>query len=66
MSKSKPKAGMKLHKFIATGGKPKDFTTPNDMLNSMMMPGGQGPGQGGGQGAGVGAPAVVAPQQTLQ
>ena len=41
-------------------------TTPNDMLNSMMMPGGQGPGQGGGQGAGVGAPAVVAPQQTLQ
>ncbi len=23
--KSKPKKGMSLHKFIATGGKPKDF-----------------------------------------
>ena len=23
--KSKPKVGMKLHKFIATGGKPKSF-----------------------------------------
>ncbi len=27
--KTKPKAGMKLHKFIATGGKPKDFNKIN-------------------------------------
>lgn len=27
--KAKPKAGMKLHKFIATGGKPKDFNKVN-------------------------------------
>ena len=25
LKNSKPKAGMKLHKFIATGGKPKNF-----------------------------------------
>jgi len=25
----KPKKGMKLHKFIATGGKPKDFKKVN-------------------------------------
>lgn len=25
MLKNKPKAGMKLHKFIALGGKPSDF-----------------------------------------
>lgn len=27
--KAKPKAGMKLHKFIATGGKPKNFNKVN-------------------------------------
>lgn len=27
--KKKAKAGMKLHKFIATGGKPKDFNKVN-------------------------------------
>jgi len=27
---SKPKKGMKLHKFIATGGKPKNFNKVND------------------------------------
>lgn len=27
--KNKPKAGMKLHKFIALGGKPKDFNSVN-------------------------------------
>lgn len=26
---SKPKAGMKLHKFIATGGKPADYKKVN-------------------------------------
>lgn len=29
MKNSKPKAGEKLHKFIATGGKPKDFNSVN-------------------------------------
>lgn len=29
LKNSKPKAGMKLHKFIATGGKPKDFNSVN-------------------------------------
>lgn len=29
LKNSKPKAGMKLHKFIATGGKPKDFNKVN-------------------------------------
>ncbi len=27
--KAKPKAGMKLHTFLATGGKPKDFKKVN-------------------------------------
>lgn len=27
--KNKPKAGMKLHKFIALGGNPKDFNKVN-------------------------------------
>ncbi|MES2060201.1 MAG: hypothetical protein V4438_04190 [Patescibacteria group bacterium] len=34
---AKPKAGMKLHKFIATGGKPKDFPK-NPALNSSTVP----------------------------
>lgn len=29
LKNSKPAAGMKLHKFIATGGKPKDFNKVN-------------------------------------
>ena len=29
LKNSKPKAGMKLHKFIATGGKPADFNSVN-------------------------------------
>lgn len=28
--KSKPKAGESLHKFIATGGKPKDYNKVNN------------------------------------
>jgi hypothetical protein len=33
--KAKPKVGMKLHKWIATGGKPKDFkgATANAVAN---------------------------------
>ena len=27
--KNKPKKGMSLHKFIATGGKPKDYNNTN-------------------------------------
>lgn len=36
MPKAKPKKGMKLHKFIATGGKPKDYNKVNgtDALRS--------------------------------
>lgn len=29
LKNSKPKAGMALHQFIATGGKPKDFNSVN-------------------------------------
>lgn len=29
LKNSSPKPGMKLHKFIATGGKPKDFNSVN-------------------------------------
>ncbi len=29
LKNSKPKAGMKLHKFIAVGGKPQDFNKVN-------------------------------------
>lgn len=29
LKNSKPKKGMKLHKFIATGGKPADFNKIN-------------------------------------
>lgn len=29
MLKNKPKPGMKLHKFIALGGKPQDFNKVN-------------------------------------
>ncbi len=29
MAQSKPKKGMHLHKFIATGGKPKDYNKVN-------------------------------------
>ena len=29
MAKSKPKKGMKLHLFIATGGRPKDYNKVN-------------------------------------
>lgn len=29
LKNSKPKAGMKLHKFIATGGNPKNFNQVN-------------------------------------
>ncbi len=29
LKNSKPAAGMKLHKFIATGGKPKNFNKVN-------------------------------------
>ena len=28
--KSKPKKGMSLHKFVATGGKPKDYNSVNE------------------------------------
>lgn len=36
LKNSKPKAGMKLHKFIATGGKPADYNSVNktDRLRS--------------------------------
>jgi hypothetical protein len=35
LKNSKPKQGMKLHKFIATGGKPKDYkgAAPNAVAN---------------------------------
>lgn len=38
LKNTKPKVGMKLHKWIATGGKPKDFKR-NPALNSQTVNG---------------------------